>query len=597
MIAARLTRSLWVLACLVVSLPRAAAAGPLAPWLPFGFDGVVSLCYDQPCERLGCGLVAQGDRRLLLTAQEKVRALDLGSGQDDPQFRSPDLGALGALAESVVVQLASFDDGSLLLAIQSSRNSGFLLRLGADGIPDGSFARPAGVYRALTVMSDGRFVGYRTDAGAAGQVWRFLPDGLPDGSFGSGGFVQDPAESGVQMQGLAVDAAGRTLIVGSVVASAAPDLAGRVAVVLRLRADGSRDTSFGSAGEVRLPFGGFGSDAVAALPEPDGALVVVANAAREAGTVGVAGLVRLDAQGRIDPTFGAGGTAWPGDAACSGVDFEAQSAIRLNSGGIAIAAGGWKREGASAPRTRFEFTGGGALLGTDARGALDTGFGACGAYRAYDGSSYTRIARVVEWQGDLFATAVYVPPTFYQYFDYSAEVLRLSHARANSPGRWQVNVSEAPDRFVLGVTRFGGDVSRVSLRFATADGSALAGRDYAATSGALAWNDGERGYQSASVAKIAQACVPSGSPHLSFTLQFTSDAAGVAAPAAITVPLALPVCSSSASSSLPTVTGGPGGGGALDGSMLLCLGAGLAWRRRRGVQRRSRSAGGNSTSG
>lgn len=596
MIAARLNRALWVLACLVVSLPRDAAAGPLGPWLPFGRDGVVSLCYDQACERLGFGLVTQGDRRLLLTAQEKVRALDLGSGQDDPQFRTPDLGALGAPADSIVVQLARFDDDSLLLAIQSSRNSGLLLRLGADGIPDGSFARPAGVYRALTVMPDGRFVGYRTDAGAAGQVWRFLPNGLPDGSFGAGGFVQDPVESGVQMQGLAVDAAGRTLIVGSVVASAAPDFAGRVAVVLRLRADGSRDTSFGSAGEVRLPFGGFGSDAVAALPEPDGALVVVANAAREAGTVGVAGLVRLDAQGRIDPTFGAGGTAWPGDAACSGVDFEAQSAIRLASGGVAIAAGGWKREGSSAPRTRFDFTGGGALLGTDARGAPDTGIGACGAYRAYDGSPYTRIARIVEWQGDLFATAVYVPPTFYQYFDYSAEVLRLSHSRANSAGQWQANVSEASDHFVLSVSRFGGDVGRVALHFATEDGSALAGRDYAATSGAFAWNDGARGYQSASIAKIAQACVPSGSPRLSFTLKFTSDAPGVAAPAAITVPLALPVCSGSASSSLPTVTAGPGGGGALDGSMLLCLAAGYAWRRR-GVQRRSRSAGGSSTSG
>lgn len=580
-----------------------AQARTLAPWLPFGYDGVASTCYEEPCERYGMGLVVQQDRRLLYTGDRAVRALDLESGDLDRQFQSIDASSLGAPADSLVAALATFPDGSLVTAVQSSSSQGFLQRLDADGAPVPGFNRASGVYRGLVALPDGRFLAYRTDPAGQYQVWRFGADGRPDASFGSGGLVWAMAEDGLRVTALAADSDGRVWVVGSVTQGNAQGIAGRIAIVLRLLGDGRPDTSFGNQGHVRLPFDGLGSESVAGLPEPDGSVVVVANAARVAGTLAVAALVRLDPTGRIDSSFGEGGTSWPGDASCGGVDYEAQSALRLASGGIVVAAGGWKREGSSPPRERFGFTGGAALLGLEARGARDVAFGACGIFRYFEGANFFYFTRVQERQGDLYATAVYVPPTFYRYFDYEAEIVRLSFTRASTAGRWQAAVDELIDRHRLQVTRYGGDVGRVALHFATEDGTAVAGRDYVATSGTLVWEDGVVDSKNASIARVASACALSATTRPTFTLKFDTVGGSLPAPQPISVPMSLPLCPSasnaaSASGSASATAGsGGGGGGAFDLAAAAWLAAYGLLRARRGIQRRSRSASGNSTSG
>jgi len=129
------------------------------------------------------------------------------------------------------------------------------------------------------------------------EVLRLLPDGKPDPGFGHGGFLE--------VAGVPVPSEGPAHAI-------APELAPNGAILLptvigplftptttsglvRLNADGSRDTSFGSAGVVKLPASlealSVGSDGstVAAVGQASGAL-----------------LLRLAPGGSPDPTFNGG---------------------------------------------------------------------------------------------------------------------------------------------------------------------------------------------------------------------------------------------------------------------------------------------------
>lgn len=72
----------------------------------------------------------------------------------------------------------------------------------------------------------------------------------------------------------------------------------------------------------------------------------------------------------------------------------------------------------------------------------------------------------------------------------------LANAGTPQPGQLQLsaaayNVAEGVGSATITVTRLGGTAGDVSVQFATADGSAIAGTDYIATSGALTFLDGE----------------------------------------------------------------------------------------------------------
>jgi hypothetical protein len=74
--------------------------------------------------------------------------------------------------------------------------------------------------------------------------------------------------------------------------------------------------------------------------------------------------------------------------------------------------------------------------------------------------------------------------------------LLQSWKTSHPPGSMQlataaISVPKNSGVATLGVTRSGGSIGPVAVSFATADGTALAGIDYTATSGLLSWNDGE----------------------------------------------------------------------------------------------------------
>ncbi len=177
---------------------------------------------------------------------------------------------------------------------------------------------------AITVQSDGRLLvaGSRlqslTNAGpttVSSQqivVVRLTGSGQTDPSFGTGGtaIVEFPAGSmgGTSAGGIVVQSDGRVVVAGLAYPNGSTNGTVNGPVAARLTSAGQLDATFGSGGRVVVAFpsqirGGF--DTVSVLP--DGRLVLAGLLTETSGTVG--GAARLNADGRLDPTYGSGGVA------------------------------------------------------------------------------------------------------------------------------------------------------------------------------------------------------------------------------------------------------------------------------------------------
>jgi uncharacterized delta-60 repeat protein len=226
-----------------------------------------------------------------------------------------------AAAGAMVVQ----PDGKIIAAGLSSDNadgSGMtsfsLARYNVNGMLDSSFGNggkvvtslgPGHAYAAsVALQSDGKIVAagsYDTGVpnGVACALVRYNADGTVDTGFGVGGSVLAVRSDGVFMAcaAVAVQADGK-------IVTAATSFA--YSVVLRLNADGSRDLSFGVAGEVLTPCGR-SCLAHAVMLQPDGKIVVVVSGYVILPlTYQVTFVVtRYDANGALDQGFGVGGFA------------------------------------------------------------------------------------------------------------------------------------------------------------------------------------------------------------------------------------------------------------------------------------------------
>jgi uncharacterized delta-60 repeat protein len=177
---------------------------------------------------------------------------------------------------------------------------------------------------------------------------RFHPDGAIDALFGTEG--QGVARFNDEQFGHLTSAGlhllprsdGKIVVVGFV-STGEHEIA-----LARFNPDGTLDETFGSAGMVRTrvvvdapPFGGTGADINDAAFQADGKILVVA---KVTGTVGnVQGhfrgiLVRYDAQGHLDATFGNGGTLVAHPPAGTG---SYSAAIAVQSDRRIVTAGGY----------------------------------------------------------------------------------------------------------------------------------------------------------------------------------------------------------------------------------------------------------------
>jgi uncharacterized delta-60 repeat protein len=165
----------------------------------------------------------------------------------------------------------------------------------------------AGVFtaaKAVAVQPDGKVViaGYTAfDSNYAISdmfVARFNTDGTPDADFGNGGkYIADFAGGADSAAGMALAPDGKIVVGGTVWNGSAYDWG-----IVRFTASGQPDADFASGG--RFFFGLGSSNGIGAVAvQPDGKILAAGHVARNFA------VARLDAQGRLDGTFGEAGFA------------------------------------------------------------------------------------------------------------------------------------------------------------------------------------------------------------------------------------------------------------------------------------------------
>ncbi|MCE5269422.1 MAG: hypothetical protein LLG00_16215 [Planctomycetaceae bacterium] len=216
---------------------------------------------------------------------------------------------------------------------------------------------------------------------------RFNADGTIDTSFGNGGTVS-LAALGLYLRkaSVAVGADGKIVVLGQNSENVAAD---QSAVLLRLNADGSTDTSFGLNGHVVT--GGLVGSTPTLMVQSDGKVLAVGN--RQDGSLAI---VRYDVNGNLDATFANGGTlVLSGDSAITAQCTQLQYDGKILIGG-----------GTSA---------GAAMIRLNAGGTLDTTFGVAGTVSLSSWNGYTiggRFSNIaVRSNGQIIATAGEQLPT------------------------------------------------------------------------------------------------------------------------------------------------------------------------------------------
>jgi uncharacterized delta-60 repeat protein len=291
----------------------------------------------------------------------------------------------GARANAVVLQ----PDGKIIAAGTSGPTSstGFALaRYNPDGSLDTSFGSGGKVTTAIGSLSEAAALALQPDGKivAAGSSYdashsaalddfalaRYNPDGSLDTSFGSGGKVTTPiGTSSDEAQTVALQPNGKIVVAGYSWVDTGNEVTDYTIIALvRYNADGSLDASFGSGGKVTTRIGPDLAHADAVAVQPDGKIVVAGESSL--GTTYHFTLVRYAPDGSLDQTFGTGGeviTVIPGS------DYSWAKALVLQPDGKILAIGWAERIGApTCCDGRF------ALARYKPDGSLDTSFGAGG---------------------------------------------------------------------------------------------------------------------------------------------------------------------------------------------------------------------------
>jgi uncharacterized delta-60 repeat protein len=247
-------------------------------------------------------------------------------------------GAPGTPGEARDVDLAP--DGKVVAAgYNNSTSESAVLRLTENGVPDPTFGvnPPIGFRvfhvpgstsdqaQSTAVLEDGSvLVGGRSSKGA--YLAKLNSAGEPVAGFGSAGFAVEDLGEAPTPSGTLFDIeplrSGRILAVGYANVDGGGD---KMLVATRFTAGGDLDPSFASGGILRLnPTAGI--DGAAALSvQPDGRIVLAGYRGASPGSASV-WLLRLSADGALDPTFGNGGETVaapsPGENVGLGLDLQ-----------------------------------------------------------------------------------------------------------------------------------------------------------------------------------------------------------------------------------------------------------------------------------
>ena len=387
---------LWATLVMVTVTPAQAAQGDLDP--TFGTGGTVITAVVPGHDRIN-GVALQADGKVVVAGQAKkspgqnawravVARYNIG-GTLDTSFDGDGMviTTFGPFDDAFQADVLIQPDGKIIVGGRAEVSGvGYdfgLMRFNTNGSLDTSFdgdgkattnitgTRSSDI-KALALQSDGKIVAAGT-ANVAGQtdwaVARYSANGSLDTSFDGDGKLTIAIGAGNaydEPRAVAVQPDGKIVVAGFTVTSG-NDLA--IALV-RYNADGSLDGTFGIGGIVTTNLGASSESASGLALQPDGKIVV-------AGSSGSAFLLaRYDTGGILDTTFGTGGiVTTPGGGATS---------LAIQADGKFLVAG--------------SAGGNFALVRYNTGGSLDMTFGIAGISTADFGVS--SLARGLAIQGD-----------------------------------------------------------------------------------------------------------------------------------------------------------------------------------------------------
>lgn len=294
-----------------------------------------------------------------------------------------------------------------LLKVTFLWGSCFLMSLpvwASEGVLDTTFHSPDGYVlwdggsgydrgRDIALQQDGKIVvtGYMTNGTDDDlMVIRFNKDGTLDAGFGTNGaYIYDGGNGNDVAYAIAVQSDNRILVAGDSSNGLDSDV-----IVLRLDTDGNQDPNFGSNGIYTYDSGNGYDSVLDLLVQSDGSIVMCGY--RSNGTDNDILVMRLNANGVLDTTFGANGVAiYDGGNSHD-------SALRLtvqNDGKILLT--GTSHNGSDNDIIIARF---------NANGTLDTSFGT-GGIVLYDGGDYDRGYGIdTNSNGNILVTGVRTKP-------------------------------------------------------------------------------------------------------------------------------------------------------------------------------------------
>jgi uncharacterized delta-60 repeat protein len=343
------------------------------------------------------------------------------------------------------------------------------------------------------------------------------PGSLDPGFSGSGLLSLSVGDYGSAALAVARQTDGKLVLAGWATFKPNPEGATDFAVV-RVSPDGTPDSTFSTDGIASVDFAGSDDYALAVIQQRDGKLVLAGRASRPNGTEDIA-LARFNANGTLDATFGDGGKV---TLDIGGSHDLARGLIQQSDGKLVIAGG-------AVSGSDYHFV----LARFDVDGTLDTTFGVGGTTLVDfgGGSDYSWADGLALQQDGKFVAVGRVGQ--YQPFGLTVGVARVTTNGRLDPsfsgdGLLTVDVSGTSEQaFAVAVRpddvivvagssvpaggnelqtlllrvnpRTGGSMGAVSVRYATVDGSAVAGEDFRFATGTLSWAHGEIGAKSIGV--------------------------------------------------------------------------------------------------
>jgi uncharacterized delta-60 repeat protein len=500
-----------------------------------------------------------------------------GDGSPDQAFGNQGAVPLDFGDDSLdILDVERLADGRLLIAgVMNAfgdpnnviHGSALLARMHADGTPDESFGSSGratfqlgGVYESLSeimMQADGRIVvlGSTNRTGSIERILaRYTKDGSPDASFGNsatpGISVVDLAGIDENLPAIVQQSDGKFLACGNATSKTDSSASSEVLAV-RIRPDGVGDSAFGNNGMVSI--GGWQESV-----EIDDCLELVDGHLIFAGSSGSserqrAAALRLTPDGRLDAAFGDNGMV----VLDTDLPSAATAMLVMSDGSLAIAGTHSKTKDG-----RVSWADMLVARIDPISGAIDRGFGDRGVATVDFGSrGHVGVAVPARLRqqpdGKLVVIGSQVD-RYDWYYAFSVAITRIDPYGSGSNGWASLTdayetVPPEGDTVALHLRRTGGSTGQLSVNYRTVNGTATAGVHYVASSGTVAWSDGDLSEKTLSISVLNSEPV---ADWRDFNVELFNSSGGLAMDQ-VTISISP---SESSSGSPPPDTPPPGGG-------------------------------------